>query len=830
MSASFDLSSGTWLARSAALILALATTAVTGCSERTEARPQPALDKPPDLADNPEVAKMLEKEEMKLLKRVIEAYHQANSYQDAGRLIVRYKFNGQEVNATHAFSLAVDGPNRICLRAYNAQVVCDGRTFYAAIDTAPDEVVSLPAPEELSLPFVYQGQVLGTALNQIVGSVPLTLFLNPAPPLTLLFNAKTLELESTEKIGDDPCYRLRIERREGSTVLWIDEKSLVVRRVEYPTEGYRQLLETDAGLFPGTITDMTITAEVDGARLDPAIDDIVFRFDVPPGADLVKQFDAVRAGQQIPKFKLHALDGPPVTRDSLDGKIVVLKFWQKDDVASFYDDLRRFERVQKRYENEDSIVFLSVSDDTDDVSDDDLRAVFAKLKLSLPITRIGPNVALRSFALQNVPTTVILGKDSTLQERLEGVYPNQEASLAKKLDTLLEGGELVLEANENPPDFAFHAGLIMQVPKRGEEEPQEPAADLFKTATIAPASEPKRLSRERLWQCAELEKPGNMIAAADDSGNDRLFVIEGSSTVAEIGTNGKVIEKHQLDLPGDDSITFLRTATDGRGNRYFLASRPMAQKLYLFDANWKHLLTFPDEGNHPGIADALLADQRGNGELEILVGYLARVGVQCIDLTGQRIWTNRRGTESVFHLDVSGPDPSGRRQLLVTTGTGLLQPIDADGLERVPVGLSDAYMGLIFAADLDGNDDRELCAIAGKLLGQATSVEMAVGLSPRGNERWRYSLLKGMPHHLLFEMVAGGDLLAGDTGQWVIAGVDGSIHILDMYGNVIDRFNYGAALSGMAIAEFDGRHALVIATDDSVEAWEFGSTPHVESD
>jgi hypothetical protein len=320
-----------------------------------------------------------------------------------------------------------------------------------------------------------------------------------------------------------------------------------------------------------------------------------------------------------------------------------------------------------------------------------------------------------------------------------------------------------------------------------------------------------------------------MIAADDDSGNDRLFVIEGSSTVAEIAPDGKVIEKHPLDLPGDDSITFLRTATDGSGRRYFLASRPGAQKLYLFDANWKRLLTFPEDGNHSGIADALLADLRGIGELELFVGYLAQVGVQCIDLTGQRVWKNR-AAELVLHLDVSGPDSSGRRQLLVASGTGLLQPIDADGIERAPAGLSDAYLRLIFAADLDGDEERELCGIAGKLLGQAAYVDMAVGLSPRGNERWRYSLPKGVPHHPMLEMVVGGDLLVADAGQWVIAGVDGSIHIVDINGNVIDRFNYGAAPSGMTIAEFDGRHALVIASDDGIEAWEFKAVAQADND
>ena len=98
---------------------------------------------------------------------------------------------------------------------------------------------------------------------------------------------------------------------------------------------------------------MTITAEIDGAQLDPAIDDDTFRFEVPKGAELVKRFDAVQGGSRIPKFKLRTLDGRLITRDSLAGKIAVIKFWQKDDLLTYRDDLAAFEQVEKRYRCED---------------------------------------------------------------------------------------------------------------------------------------------------------------------------------------------------------------------------------------------------------------------------------------------------------------------------------------------------------------------------------------------------------------------------------------------------------------------------------------------
>jgi outer membrane lipoprotein-sorting protein/peroxiredoxin len=806
MSAFFDWRSDRGFLTAASSLLALAvmlTAGCSGCSQTSEARPQAQVIKPPQSA-------------IEILKHVVELYHQANRYQDHGRLLVQYTCEGQVVHENYDFSFAASGPNKIRLRAYDVLVVCDGETFYATFDEAPDEVLSVPAPEELMPALVFRNQLLGKALNQVVGSIPMGLFLDPAPLQTLEFNAQQPRLETPEKIGPNTCYRVAIDRLEGAMVLWIDQQSFVVRRVEYPTDGYRRLREA----YPGAISEMTVTAEIDDAQLDPPIDDAVFEFHVPPDAELVKDFDEVRLGARIPKFKLTTLDGRLLTRDSLADKVVVLKFWQTGDVLKYYDDLAAFEEVQKHFQGNDSVVFLAVSDDLDDASDDDLRAAFAKVKLSLPIARVAPDVATRSFALEIVPTTVVLGRDGTLQEHFVGVYPNQLHALKKNVDTLLADGTLVLEAPEQPQNLFYYGWPFWQAPKGEEVEPPA-AANPFLKAEIAPKSEPEQLRRKHLWTCSDVIRPGNILAVRGDSGHDRLFVVHGSSKVIELEASGKVAAKHTLDLPeGDDApITFLRTGTDGAGNRYFLGSKPGGQQVHLFDADWKRLVSFPDNPDHPPIADAVLADLTGDGKLKMFVGYLSAVGVHCVNLDGQRLWRNP-AVENVLRLDVTGADRAGRRNLLVAQG--LVLPIDAEGLEKPPVVLTDGFARLIYTADLAGDGSREWCAIALRSLGNgAFGSDMAVGFSSRGTALWKYLLPKGIHHHLAFEMVALGNLLATEFGQWVIAGADGSIHILDIDGQLIDRFNYGASPSGIAIANLAGQPALLVATDEGVEAWQF---------
>src|SRR5487761_1378811 len=113
--------------------IALAALLAAGCNQGSEAKPLAEPRKPP--ATPAEV----------LLDRVVEAYHQANRYQDAGRLLVKYTQDGNVVSESSEFSLSVVGPNRIRMRAYDALVVCDGQTFRATIDEAPGEVLSFPA-------------------------------------------------------------------------------------------------------------------------------------------------------------------------------------------------------------------------------------------------------------------------------------------------------------------------------------------------------------------------------------------------------------------------------------------------------------------------------------------------------------------------------------------------------------------------------------------------------------------------------------------------------------------------------------------------------------
>ena len=68
------------------------------------------------------------------------------------------------------------------------------------------------------------------------------------------------------------------------------------------------------------------------------------------------------------------------------------------------------------------------------------------------------------------------------------------------------------------------------------------------------------------------------------------------------------------------------------------------------------------------------------------------------------------------------------------------------------------------------------------------------------------------------EPIIAGRLTRSGPGQWLLPGPDGSIHILSADGRLLDKFNYGEVLQGLATVEINGQPALVVASDKGLEA------------
>jgi thiol-disulfide isomerase/thioredoxin len=744
-----------------------------------------------------------------VLERMVAAYHEAHSYQDSAQVRLHFKKLGGEkpdtVNQKWDYSIAFKRPNKIRMHVYQAVIVCDEKKLHAVVnlDDVRGQILEAAATKSLTAQQLLDADaLLGQVLTQGGAAGPpliLPLLLEEAALDPVLEGAEKPMLLPPKQIGDESCYRIEVKRTDGRLVFWIDQKNFVLRRLEYPTEEFAKGVEEKEG----RIADLSLTVEFTGAVLNAEVEPAAFEFESPQGARLVEQFmvPPPLLGQRIADFAFRDLEGRQITRESLSGKIAVIDFW-----ATWCEpcmkSLPNLQQVADRYAENNQVAFLAVCVDNDQVTNDAVREKFAEAKLSLPIAR-DPDIAARNaFLVESLPTMVILGPDGVVQDYENVLDPDLAENLLSNLEKLLAGQNIYEQTLQQ-----FAAPSV-----GGSVEGQVAVAE------IAPRSEPENLKLSPLWNCRELTSPGNILAI--DHGH--LFVLDNWQTVVEIGGDGQVLGRHRLDLPKQPEeavVSFLRTALDARGRRYFVGSANGVQQLFVFDANWKRILTFPASGTHPGITDVQLGDFDADGEPEINVGFWGASGVHNISLDGTRRWANN-SCENVLKLAMSTNGPDGKPELLATTASGNVVPIDNQGHERKSWSVGKQFIQLIFTADLDGDGTNEICAIGPHKTGEAvrTGDNTVFGLSSSGDVLWQYDLPPGVPTNGAIEFVASGSLL-GEVGQWIIAGPDGSIHVLSPDGKRIDRFNTGLALAGLAVARLNGRSALVISSPSGVDAF-----------
>jgi hypothetical protein len=319
----------------------------------------------------------------------------------------------------------------------------------------------------------------------------------------------------------------------------------------------------------------------------------------------------------------------------------------------------------------------------------------------------------------------------------------------------------------------------------------------------------------KLWTAEDVTKPGNTLVYPDSLGQPRIATLDNWRTIAELDGNGKLLERYTLDIPEDSPLTQLRTGVDGQGNRFFAGFSGTFKKVYLFDQQWKKLAEYPEE-TRDGISDVRLVDLDGDGQLELVVGYLGSVGVQAASLEAKRLWGNR-DFENILSIAALDPDSDGHRRLLVANERKALGVIDHAGKRLSDLEVPEHPIDVIVAADLTGEPPVNLAALSA-----VTAAELiALGLDHEGTELWSYPVpvgVRGTPCDILIS----GRLKVGEPGQWIITGPDGSIHILSADGKPLDKFNYGDELTGIAVGEVDGKPVLLVATAKELTAWSVG--------
>jgi thiol-disulfide isomerase/thioredoxin len=765
-----------------------------------------------------------------VLEKMVAAYHKASTYQDLGRVQMSAQYAAEQADERQRpFSVVLVRPNKLQVKAYDALVVADGKQFRATIDDLPGQVLTKDDPAALTLPLLDSDPVLSQSLRAGPTGLPiqLALLLDKDPLKWLCKGDEAIEMGEPGEIGGRDCYRVKIARADGTMVLWIDQETFALLRMLPPLDFVREELEKQ-----GQLQSLSLVVEFTGAKLDAPVDPGLFAFDLPKDAEAVKYFlpsPARLLGKKSPPLKFLDLSGKPVTSQSLAGKIVVLCFWHSSYPPS-QKTLPLLEQIYQKYKGNDRVAFLAVSFDDPKTDNKSLQEVLDQWKVHMPVVRepagskSGPPsdpLRYKNCRLVPAPPIFVLGADGvvqyfTIQYADDRGQPSFVKELPERLDQLLAGKDVYplelqrFDEEQNRYQEALAAAMQGKPPAGGRVK-----EIAIPQAKIAPRSDPKHLKLTPLWKCVELKKPGNILVVPHFGGAPRLEIIDSWDSIAEVGLNGKLLAAHKLDIQKGELICSLRTAVGGNGKRLFAGSAIGQQRLHLFDENWNLLASYPAdalENPHSGIMDVQLADLEGDGKLQLYVSYLGVVGLQKASLDGKRLSSNRLLNN--VHMAI-GPAKKGRRNLVCSNIHGSLVTVDSNLNVLDEVFLSGRNLQWIAATEASGDEQVRFCGLS--VTPRAFGQTVAVSFTLRGEELWSYALPQGFLSQPI-EPILAGKVTAAAAGQWLLPGADGSIHILDADGKLVDQFNYGAVLCGLATVEIDGKPALIVATPGGVEA------------
>ncbi|MFB3787283.1 MAG: DUF2092 domain-containing protein [bacterium] len=379
-------------------------------------------------------------------------------------------------------SLALQRPDKMAMVLKDGMmggtVVSDGKNLYRYIPMLQAYTVE-DAPESIdALSSVEPGGGMGMAMGAF--NTAFIEFLVKNDPYESFFK----EMKGGQYVGEEDLegtatHRVRLNQEEMSVDLWIDkgDKPLVRKLVPDMSKIFERLGGAAAGMMKDMKMSMGITLADWKTNTELPADTFVFT--PPEGAKKVDSFEAAMGGeamrgdaspksetdllgQPAPGFQLELLNGENFSLAGQKGQVVILDFW-----ATWCGPCRQampvMEKVTSSFKDQ-GVKLIAVN----------LQEDAAIIQKFLKQMNLHPTVALdregkvaEQYGVQVIPTTVLIGKDGTVQAVHLGNLPNLKDTLESELKALINGKALVAEKQS-----------VKAIPRKGMSQVARAKADM----------------------------------------------------------------------------------------------------------------------------------------------------------------------------------------------------------------------------------------------------------------------------------------------------------------------------------------------------------------
>lgn len=757
-----------------------------------------------------------------VLDSMARAYRTTDHYSDDARVVVRHTQAGTTTEATQPFRVAFSRPDRIRIEAYDARVVGDGRSLFAAVGAVPGQVLVEETRSPLDMDQLFADDAVRGTLTEGEAGCP--------PQLPLLLADDTLDvilsdasaaprIIGTETVDGHACHRVAVEKPDGVLELWIDRTSAVLRRMRVPTAAYADDASRQAGAPVGIAVDVEFVA---ADFVPPPAD--AFAFEIPAGATRVARLEPLdrplpphpRLGEQAGLPPLVTAEGGTITAADVAAGPVVLEFFfdscapatrTMPEVAAGITAFN--ERGGSQWTAQPRVKHFAVSLDPEEISVAEIRRRLAEFGGVGTLVRDPQAAAARTLGLESFPATVIIAGDGSVADVIVGDRPRIAADVSETLALIARGESTVdLVRTRHRRRLDEYRRAVEHAAAGGDRRPPE--------RQIVPRRQPDRFKLQPAWR-GNVALPGNLVCldAARGSADPRIVVLDGWRTVLEFDADGRQRGRHELDLPPDAAVAFLRTAVTTPGPRWWLGGRRGDGQVFVFDDAFGLHAAYPEVAvAGDDIADAELADLDGDGVLELVVGFRSERGVEVATLDGRLVWSDRTAAP-VAAVAVGPPVAGEARGVLFVTAEGRLGHASSGDHPQVESPKARPRLASIAAGPVAA--DGEWAAVGITL--PAGNERSIVGIDPKSLEvRWDLPLAAAARERPI-DAATWANLLGTPRRQWLLAGGDGSVTVAWADGRIVDRYCHGRPLLGVGGYRRGDRGHVVLATGEGIEAF-----------
>lgn len=398
-----------------------------------------------------------------------QAYQKLSSYEDEGYVRLAYRMKGELLEDRAPLSIAFQRPGMLGVRAYSVEAgPKDGRWRLQLRDSGKSavagQVISRAVPAKADFAWLLSDPAIAEELAAGLAGFPpqLDMLIGPNPMRGLVDDSALLKLETPEAIGGALCYVVQVTRGPALYRLWINQETMLLRRLQLPSAHLTPEMLADA-----SITNTQLTIELPGVKTNEPIDWKRFEVTVPTEAKLVSRFvpapppmQLERMGVKVPAFRLLGPDGKTAfsSDDSSDKNITVLT-WMADHPAckETATQLAKVSASIAATPAAKRIQFVTVWAEPKPAEGSTFDSLSRDWGLSGKLVVDSEAVGRDLFGVSEAPTMVVIDEQNRLQIFEERSNPYLPQVLPGLLTRLVEGedlaGEVVRQAKLDEQRF-----------------------------------------------------------------------------------------------------------------------------------------------------------------------------------------------------------------------------------------------------------------------------------------------------------------------------------------------------------------------------------------